>query len=42
MLLKVIQIQTVNNDKIPEDFNRNQFNYDILYTVGNFVICDEY
>lgn len=42
VLLKVIQIQTVNNDKMPEDFNRNQFNYDILYTVGNFVICDEY
>lgn len=42
VLLKVIQIQTVNNDKIPEDFNRNPFNYDILYTVGNFVICDEY
>lgn len=42
VFLNVMQIQTVNNDKVPEDFNKNPFDYEIFYTVGNFVLCDEY
>lgn len=42
VFLKLMQIQTINNEKVPDDFNENPFIYEILYTVGNFVICDEY
>lgn len=42
VFLKVMQIQTVNNEKVPDGFNENPFIYELVYTVGNFVICDEY
>ena len=42
VFLKVIRIQTVNNEKVPDGFDENPFLYDLEYTVGNFVICDEY
>lgn len=42
VFLKVMYIQTVNSEKIPDDFNKNPFDYELSYTVGNFVICDEY
>lgn len=42
VFLKVLHCQTVNSEKVPSNFKNDPFNYEICYTVGNFVICDEY
>lgn len=41
VFLKVINIQTTNNEKVPDGFIKNIFDYEIVYTVGNFVLCYE-
>lgn len=42
VFMKVLRCKTINNEKVPSDFNNNPFDYEICYTVGDFVICDEY
>ena len=39
---KVVGFQTCNVTKIPSDFQENPFKYEISYTVGNFVCCEEF
>ena len=42
VFMKVLHCQTVNNKKVVDGFNNNPFNYEVCYTVGNFVACVEY
>lgn len=39
---KVISYQTCNVKKLPSDFQKEPFKYEISYTVGNFVCCEEF
>lgn len=39
---KVVGLQTCNVTKIPSDFQEGPFKYEVSYTVGNFVCCEEF
>ena len=39
---KLAYCKTINNEKVSSDFNNYPFDYEICYTVGNFVVCNEY
>ena len=39
---KIVGLQTCNIKKLPSDFQENPFKYEISYTVGNFVCCEEF
>jgi hypothetical protein len=42
ILEKIFRLKTVNKEKLPVDIQENLYDYDIRYTVGNFVFGDEH
>ena len=39
---KILGAQTVNAEKMPNDFMDDPFKYEMHYTIGDFVCCEEF
>jgi len=42
ILFKLFQYQTYNNSTVPKDLKKNIWSYNLKYSVGNFVLNNEY